>query len=74
MIEPIENTVCLKETSESLLIDMMYFDRFLINIIKNLKGSKFNTGERSWYTLLENKAELIEQLIQFKYEYNENNS
>jgi hypothetical protein len=50
---------------------MMYFDRFLINIIKNLKGSKFNAGERSWYTLLENKAEFIEQLIQFKYEYNE---
>ncbi len=74
MIEPIENTVCLKETGESLLIDMMYFDRFLINLIKNLKGSKFNAGERSWYTLLENKAEFIEQLIQFKYEYNEINS
>ncbi len=74
MIEPIENTVCLKETGECLLIDMMYFDRFLINIFKNLKGSKFNAGERSWYTLLENKAELIEQLIQFKYEYNEINS
>jgi hypothetical protein len=74
LIEPIENTVCFKETSESVLIDMMFFDRFLINIIKNLKGSKFNTRERSWYTLLENKVELIEQLIQFKYEYNEINS
>jgi hypothetical protein len=74
LIEPIENTVFLKETGECLLIDMMYFDHFLINIFKNLKGSKFNAVERSWYTLLENKAELIEQLIQFKYEYNEINS
>jgi hypothetical protein len=63
--EPSENTVCFKETGESLLIDMMYFDLSLTSIIKNLKGSNFNAGERSWYTLLENKDKLIEQLIQF---------
>ncbi len=67
LIELIENSICLKETDESLLIDMIYFDRFLINIIKYLKGSKFNAGERSWYTLLENKDELIEQLFKLNY-------
>ena len=63
------NSITLKEDEESFKIEMMNYDPFMIKIIKDLKGSKFNQETKAWTTSYENKQNLIDQMNQFNYEY-----